>query len=107
MTKTKLRNFTLEGEAMIVTAYLENGQPRYLVDFKTHTPDDPLTYEQLVAIRNALDHDASQYGGALYSLDGEYMHHPMLEEFQNTWGDEEYEKDVSPQGCDESGEAAQ
>ena len=107
MVKTRFRNFTLEGEVLRVTAYLEEGKPVYLLDFKEHTPDMPLTYEQLLALSNALEHDVGSYNGVLYSLDGEYLKHSAIEEFQNTWGDEEYGEDVSAQGGDEGREAAQ
>ena len=80
----KLRKFVLEGEALIVSARVDNEEkPVYSVELK-HI--GTLTSEELLEFAKALSHDAEAWEGILHRFPEEQFTYSVLAKFEEAWG---------------------
>lgn len=86
----KLRNFTLEGEALRVTGFLEDGRPVYTVEFMDDFTEDlepkELTFEGLRQFAVAILKDVDKWSGMLHRFPEDKFTHPVIDSFQKAWG---------------------
>ena len=76
----RFKNFTLEGKAFDVTAYIApDGKTAYTFELHSEFDKEGLTWEELEAFRRALKDDVSWDG---MMMDGE------LEDFEERWGED-------------------
>lgn len=79
----RFKNFTLEGSALNITAYLTpEGKTAYTIELHSEFDSEGLTFEQLVRFRKAIKEDTAW---ACTVYDG------ALDDFEDTWKEEEEE----------------
>ena len=83
----KLREFRLEGEALMLHGYLNHEQkPKYRVELLGIWDSDSLTSEQLFEFAQAMSRDVESWEGILHRFPEEQFTYGVLAEFEETWG---------------------
>ena len=92
----KLKNFTLEGKAFNVTAYITpdvraahiapDDRTAYTVELKPEFEKEGMTWEEFLKFRDAISADAGIWGDAVFD-------NVMLDNFEKSWK-EDSERDT-------------
>ena len=74
----KLKNFTLKGGAIIITAYIApDGKTAYTVELEPEFEKEGMTWEELLKFRKAIRADTDVWDGAVFDA--------MLDNFEQSW----------------------
>lgn len=83
----RLRSFTLDGEAIRVSASLNyDGNPVYRVELVNARENERLSSEGLLRFAQALQNDVSEWNGILNRYPEDTFTYGTLADFEETWG---------------------
>lgn len=83
----RLRSFTLDGEAIRVSASLNyDGNPVYRVELVNAFQNERLNIEGLLRFAQALQNDVSEWDGILHRYPKDTFTDDEIAEFEKDWG---------------------
>lgn len=86
----KLKCFTLEGEAIRLTAFEDHNSVKYYgVDFLTEFTEKAMTGDKLVKLADALKADVAQWDGVLNRCAGDFTNSTLFKFFDEVNDDQQ------------------